>query len=187
MTGFDTLAVYGYHQIWYNTGRRVITVSTVLVYNLGGKELLGRVRLHQAINMLHKEKATVFEAVEGQFFGKYPFPKAIQLVRYVYAKWKYEITGKVPFKKIGVLRRDNFTCAYCGVTGERKVTSVDHVFPKWQGGTLTWNNAVAACVPCNFKKAGRTPEEAGMPIKYVKRYEPMFRDAYRFVHGTDRY
>lgn len=158
--------------------------ASVSVYNLGGDELLGTVSLRHAIHMLYKGKATVKEAVEGESFGSYPLPKAVELVRYVVAKWKYRMTGKVPFKKIGVLRRDNYTCAYCGKKGKHLVTTVDHVLPKWQKNALTWNNAVAACGSCNLKKGGRTPEEAGMPLKYAKPYEPMFKDAYAFVHGT---
>lgn len=163
-----------------------MSYAQVIVYNQGGVELLGRVKLQQAIRMLHLHKATVMESVPGETFGQFPLPKAIELVRYVFSKWKYEITGKVPFRKIGVLRRDNFTCAYCGKKGQKIVNTVDHVFPKWQGGTLTWNNAVASCQPCNGRKAGRTPEEAGMPIKYARPYTPMFKDAYRFVHGAAR-
>lgn len=32
------------------------------------------------------------------------------------------------------------------------------------GGTRTWENIVTACEPCNRRKGGRTPEEAGMPL-----------------------
>lgn len=158
--------------------------TSVIVYNAGGEELLGKVSLTHAIHMLYKQKAVIKEAVEGQMFGDFPLPKAVELVRYVFSEWKYRITGKVPFKKIGVLRRDGFTCAYCGIKGHKHVNTVDHVLPKWQKNALTWNNAVAACGPCNRKKGGRTPEEAGMPLKYAKPYEPLFRDAYAFVHGT---
>jgi len=161
-----------------------VNSTTVSVYNLGGDELLGRVSLRHAIHMLYKQKATIKEAVEGETFGSFPLPKAVELVRYVAAQWKYKMTGKVPFKKIGVLRRDNYTCAYCGKHGKALVTTVDHVLPKWQKNALTWNNAVAACAPCNRKKGGRTPEQAGMPMKYAKPYTPLFKDAYAFVHGT---
>lgn len=163
-----------------------MSYASVIVYNQGGAELLGKVSLHQAITMLHKHKATVLEAVEGATFGEFPLPRAIELVRYIFAEWKYKISGKVPFKKIGVLRRDNFTCAYCGKKGQKLVNTVDHVLPKWQGNALTWNNAVAACGGCNLKKGGRSPEEAGMKLKYARPYTPLFADAYAFVHGRRR-
>ena len=31
-------------------------------------------------------------------------------------------------------------------------------------GPHTWENVVAACVPCNHRKAGRTPAQAGMRL-----------------------
>ncbi|HVK28844.1 MAG TPA: HNH endonuclease, partial [Nocardioides sp.] len=33
-----------------------------------------------------------------------------------------------------------------------------------RGGTWTWLNTVAACSPCNGRKANRTPLEAGMRL-----------------------
>ena len=161
-------------------------MKSVTVYNLGGAEALGTVSVHHAIHMVYKGKATIREIVEGQKFGPFDFPKAVELVKYVVAKWKYSMTGRVPFRRVGVLIRDNYTCAYCGKQGKKLVTTVDYVLPKWQGNHLTWNNAVAACEPCNFEKGGRSPEEAGMPLKYAKPYTPLFQDAYAFVHGTKR-
>ena len=32
-------------------------------------------------------------------------------------------------------------------------------------GRTTWENIVAACSPCNLRKGGRTPQQAGMPIR----------------------
>lgn len=62
-----------------------------------------------------------------------------------------------------VLRRDHFTCQYEGC--QRKATTVDHVVPLCQGGSTTWQNLVACCLPCNQSKGGRTPEQAGMRLK----------------------
>lgn len=163
-----------------------MTYSSVLVYNQGGSEVLSRVTVQHAVHMIHKGVAVIKQAIDGETFGPYPLPQAVELVRYVFAEWKYKTTGRVPFKKIGVLRRDNFTCAYCGVKGQSKVTTVDHVLPKWQKNALTWNNAVAACSSCNLKKGGRTPDEAGMKLKYAKPFTPLFQDAYAFVHGKRR-
>lgn len=154
---------------------------SVLIYNQGGVEPLNTVPLKHAINMLHKGTAIVHEAIEGKMFGKYQVPKSVQLVKYVFAKWKYQTTGRVPFKKIGVLKRDKFTCAYCGLKNAKKVTTVDHIIPKSRGGQLSWNNLVAACKPCNGKKANRTPKEAGMPLRFVPR-TLSFDEAYTLTH-----
>ncbi len=154
----------------------------VTVYNQGGAEYLGRVSLHHAITMIHKGKAIVKDFIEGAPFGPYERPTAVELVRYVHAKWKYDRKGVVPFSKKGVLRRDGHVCAYCG----GHATTVDHVMPKWEGNAATWNNSVAACFPCNNKKGGRSPAQAGMPIKYVRTpWTPSFADAYRWSHVED--
>jgi len=42
---------------------------------------------------------------------------------------------------------------------------VDHVLPQSRGGESTWLNAVAACAPCNHRKANRTPAEAGLRLR----------------------
>jgi hypothetical protein len=60
----------------------------------------------------------------------------------------------------GVLRRDQHRCAYCG----HRASTVDHVVPRCQGGPSTWSNLVASCLPCNQRKGGRTPEQAGMRL-----------------------
>ena len=64
-----------------------------------------------------------------------------------------------------MLERDNWTCAYCG--GHAR--TVDHVMPQSRGGGNTWMNTVAACGPCNNKKADRTPEEAHMTLLFQPR------------------
>jgi len=44
----------------------------------------------------------------------------------------------------------NHRCAYCGVRMEQP--TIDHVRPLSKGGALGWENAVAACLPCNQMK-----------------------------------
>jgi hypothetical protein len=61
----------------------------------------------------------------------------------------------------GVFKRDNHRCQYCNGRG----TTLDHVIPRCQGGQSVYMNLVAACQPCNTRKGGRTPEQAGMPLR----------------------
>ena len=68
-----------------------------------------------------------------------------------------------------IFTRDNQTCQYCG-TRERDMT-IDHIRPRCKGGEYTWMNVVTACKNCNHRKAGRTPQEAGMRLRN-KPYEP---------------
>ena len=41
---------------------------------------------------------------------------------------------------------------------------LDHVVPLSRGGRSSWDNVVAACIPCNSKKGNRTPTGAGMNL-----------------------
>lgn len=66
-----------------------------------------------------------------------------------------------------VLKRDRYVCQYEGCS--ERATTVDHVLPLCQGGKTSWQNLVAACLPCNQRKGGRTPEQAGMRLKRVPR------------------
>src|SRR5579871_5292185 len=66
--------------------------------------------------------------------------------------------------------RDGYRCQYCGYRAEpgsalRELT-LDHVkpahlFPSRRAAT-TWDNVTTACRPCNSRKGGRLPVEAGM-------------------------
>lgn len=82
----------------------------------------------------------------------------------------------VKFSRINVFTRDNFTCQYCGSRKAMKDLNYDHVLPRIQGGKTVWDNIVTACYPCNDRKAGRTPEQAGMKLRkapFVPKTLPM--------------
>lgn len=79
----------------------------------------------------------------------------------------------VAWSRKAVLRRDRYTCAYCGTQiGDRrrgKVLTkqnftVDHILPVSRGGKNSWGNTVCACPPCNQRKADRMPNEANMHL-----------------------
>jgi len=60
------------------------------------------------------------------------------------------IYGKLRFD---VLKRDRFTCRYCGAKAPQVVLHVDHVFPRALGGSNEPGNLVTACADCNWGKA----------------------------------
>jgi 5-methylcytosine-specific restriction endonuclease McrA len=72
--------------------------------------------------------------------------------------------GKIRFSRLNIYARDGDTCQYCGRTLPRSDLNLDHVVPRSQGGKTSWENVVCSCVPCNLKKGGRTPEQAGMKL-----------------------
>ena len=63
------------------------------------------------------------------------------------------------FTRFNLFLRDRFRCVYCG---SHKELTFDHVIPRAQGGRTTWENVATACAPCNLRKGGRTPRQAGM-------------------------
>ncbi|MCW5724033.1 MAG: HNH endonuclease [Maricaulaceae bacterium] len=67
------------------------------------------------------------------------------------------------FTRYNVWLRDGFACVYCGAGRVHDLT-FDHVIPRSRGGGTTWENIVAACAPCNLKKGGRAPREAGLSL-----------------------
>ena len=87
----------------------------------------------------------------------FPWPSVIRLKRYISMPYRTVILSRK-----NVLRRDRFRCQYCG---SAHAVTIDHVLPKSRGGRDSWENLVAACIPCNNRKGNRTPEEANMPLR----------------------
>ena len=83
-------------------------------------------------------------------------PSVVRLNYYVKAPFR----RSVPLTRRAVFGRDGNLCQYCGAPAE----SLDHVVPRVLNGPHTWENVVAACVPCNHRKAGRTPAQANMRL-----------------------
>lgn len=90
---------------------------------------------------------------------------AVAVLRRSVAKTK----SGVKFSKLNVATRDNFCCQYCGDRLPLSRLNYDHVVPRVRGGKTVWDNIVMSCYPCNGKKAGRTPEQAGMKLLSVPR------------------
>jgi len=137
----------------------VFAVTAVTLLN-ASYEPLTTVTFQHAVKMLFREVAIVEEAHGDRMIGPHPWPKVIRLVRYVATKWMY---GRARWSRQGVLLRDRHRCAYCGC----RATTIDHVLPESRGGDRSWLNNVAACQPCNGRKGNRTPEEAGMRLRWT--------------------
>ena len=52
-----------------------------------------------------------------------------------------------------ILRRDHFTCQYCGQSAPSVILHVDHRRAKTKGGTDDEDNLVTSCSACNIGKS----------------------------------
>lgn len=98
----------------------------------------------------------------------FPLPTVIRVLKMV----KRNSRKSISFSKKNILKRDDFTCQYCGETSPP--LTIDHIVPKSRGGQTTWKNVVVACKPCNLLKGCRTAVEAGM-ILIKKPFKPDFQ------------
>jgi 5-methylcytosine-specific restriction endonuclease McrA len=91
----------------------------------------------------------------------FKLPSVIRLLRFVKIRRRFDY---VPFSRANIYARDNHVCQYCNEAFSTADLTFDHVVPVAKGGTKDWENIVTCCVPCNRRKGGRTPHEAGMKL-----------------------
>lgn len=121
-----------------NADMRPVTsfpLSTWGVERSAKNEFLGRV------NVLERHDVELRSA-----HRTYRPPSVVQLISYV------RQPQAVPFTRLNLFLRDDFTCQYCGERFESADLTFDHVIPRSQGGPSNFENIVAACGPCNSRK-----------------------------------
>jgi 5-methylcytosine-specific restriction endonuclease McrA len=140
-------------------------------------EPLTIVSARRAVRLVLDGKAEILEEEEDRLFRSerevMPCPAVIRLVRYVHVPYRFrrQVTNTFLFA------RDEYTCQYCGrhkseLKGRQFLTR-DHVLPVSRGGTNHWDNVVTSCSPCNNRKGGRLPREAGLRL-LVEPSEPNY-------------
>ena len=138
-----------------------MNMETILVLNADYTPL-NLTTFRRALKLIMKGKAEIVKNEEEEVVRSeklaYPKPLIIRLLNYIKSKIK---TFKVNRNRI--YKRDNHECAYCG---SKKQLTIDHIIPKSRGGKNTWNNLISSCLSCNLKKGDRTPDEAGMPLRF---------------------
>ena len=108
-------------------------------------------------------------------------PRIIRLVAYD----KLPAQG-VKLNRRNLFARDRNRCQYCGSLFPTSELSIDHVLPRSQGGPDTWENLVCACVRCNSRKGGRTPDQARMKLIAVPK-RPRRNPLIALRLGHDKY
>jgi 5-methylcytosine-specific restriction endonuclease McrA len=112
-----------------------------------------------AIKAVFLERVDIVASYERQVHS----PSLDMKIPSVIALRQYVRPSEFPaFTRFNLFLRDRFACQYCG-NGQH--LTFDHVLPRRLGGKTTWENIATACAPCNMKKGGRTPKQAGMHLR----------------------
>lgn len=131
-----------------------------LVLN-AGYEPVDRVNWQRAITLLCEEKVEVVAEYPDRSLRsasvEWKMPSVIRFMNLQRRNRK-----GVKFSRESVYARDGGKCAYCAHKVARNDFTYDHIIPRSQGGQTSWTNVVVCCTPCNQKKGGRTPAQAGM-------------------------
>lgn len=133
----------------------------VLVLNQN-YEPLNVCRARRAVVLLYQSKAEMLEDGRGFIHGANQDFQVPSVIRLPYPV-KRPFRAERKLSRLEIFTRDRHTCQYCGK--ETRHLTLDHVIPRYRGGPHTWENLVSACVPCNRRKAGKTPEEARMKLR----------------------
>jgi 5-methylcytosine-specific restriction endonuclease McrA len=92
----------------------------------------------------------------------------------------------VKLNRRNLFARDRNRCQYCGRIFPTSDLSIDHVTPRAHGGGDSWENLVCACIRCNAKKGGRTPDQAGMKL-ITKPIKPKRNPLISLRLGNEKY
>jgi 5-methylcytosine-specific restriction endonuclease McrA len=161
-----------YQPVHITSVRRAFT----MLYQGAAKAIDGQFQLFDFESWSALAAAAHEEAI-GTVGGRVRIPRVIVLLAYDRLP-----RARVRFSRFNIYARDDNTCQYCGRRHPRADLNLDHVVPRSRGGSTSWENVVCSCVPCNLRKGGRTPEEAGLRLLRAParpRWTPMFRSATR--------
>ncbi len=116
----------------------------------------------RALKLICLEKVEVLEESDWEVHSakdSLRVPAVVRLLRFVGFRKR-----DVKFSRQNIYARDKFRCQYCREKLKPRELTCDHVIPRSRGGSTTWVNIVTCCRPCNRKKGGRTPTEAGFKL-----------------------
>lgn len=84
--------------------------------------------------------------------------------------------------------KDNTKCYYCGNPLTRKISTLDHIFPKDLGGPTLPINLAISCSSCNNQKSNMTEEEflfyLSLPESKKKDY---LQDVFMYKHFVKKW
>lgn len=125
-------------------------------------EPLNVIGWRRAVKLVVLEKAEIVEASPHEVHSvstRMHVPSVVRLTSFVRFRRR-----EAKFSRRNIYTRDDFRCQYCGHRPPSQELTCDHVIPRSRGGRTEWSNIVTCCVPCNRRKGGRTPSEAGLHL-----------------------
>ena len=140
-----------------------MTSNSTLVLN-ASFEPLNIISWERAIQLLFQGKVEVLEESGTEVRSvtqTIRVPAVLRLLKFIPLANRQQT---VRFSRANVFLRDKFRCQYCEKRYPKTQLTLDHVIPVVQGGKKTWENIVTSCRPCNQKKGGRTPKQAGFTL-----------------------
>ena len=131
----------------------------------------------RALILLLSEKVDSIESYSENIHSAYltiKLPSVIRLKEYAKIK-----RNEIVVSRKNVLKRDNYTCQYCGVKSISM--TIDHILSRKKGGGDSWENLVAACMPCNTKKGNKLLAEVNMKLLTTPRKPTMILHLQKYV------
>jgi len=148
----------------------------VLVLNQSYEPLMV-IGAKRAVILLLNEKVDSLESYREKINSAYlslQLPSVIRLRNYARIRRK-----EIVLSRKNILKRDNHTCQYCGA--KSVPMTIDHILARKKGGGDSWENLVAACVPCNTIKGNKRLNEANMKLLKIPRKPTMILHLQKFV------
>lgn len=146
-------------------------MSDVLVLNADGQPVsylpLSAVEWKEAITYLWLDKVTVLDWYDDWIVRSASWETKVPSV--IMLKEMMRRRRQPRFSKTNIYIRDLYTCQYCNTIHTRNNLTLDHVIPLSKGGKTEWRNIVAACSPCNARKANKTHMKP-ITVPYVPDY-----------------
>ena len=143
-------------------------------------------RARRAIVLIFQGKAQMLENGVGFIHSttrSFPLPSVIRLDYFIKRPRREK-----KMTRYEIFNRDLYTCQYCGK--QTRQLTLDHITPRYRGGQHTWENVASACVQCNRRKAGRTPQEANMRLirkPSLPYTSPFFNVPYQYLQTQDEW
>lgn len=160
---------------------------SALVLNIDHRPLtylpLSTLEWEMVVHNVLLDQLTVLEEYDIPIRSQYlkmNLPSVVATTKYVQRSHHIPLTNHNLF-----VLRDKKCCAYCGKKFGLEHLTRDHVIPRSQGGHTTWGNIVTACGECNWRKSGRTPQQAGMPLLW-RPHKPTVEELMREEHFLNR-